>query len=331
METKIIEDINTRLKKDNKELLVLMPFGSRLYGTQTEQSDYDYKGIFIPSCYEICINKIPKSLTFSTNPQNIKNSDTDYEYELYSIHYFIELALAGQTVALDMLHASDYIYTSSIWDSLRIHKNLFYTKNMKSFIGYAQHQAAKYGLKGSRLSTIKTIINFFQNYDDTTKLKIIWDKLPTLKHIRFDFCEKSQLNQYVVCGKKFSETTEIRYILPSLKRYQEEFGARAKAAEENKGIDWKAISHAFRAAYQTLHIFKDGSFSYPLPETDFMISIKKGEITYKEAQTKLEKLINDIEELSNLSSLPLKPLVKSWYEYLYKIIYSRLMENNQSK
>jgi predicted nucleotidyltransferase len=36
-------------------------FGSHLYGTSTEQSDRDYKGIFLPSAQDILLGRIPKT------------------------------------------------------------------------------------------------------------------------------------------------------------------------------------------------------------------------------------------------------------------------------
>ena len=39
------------------DLIVKMKFGSHLYGTDTEDSDVDYKGVFLPAKKEILLNK----------------------------------------------------------------------------------------------------------------------------------------------------------------------------------------------------------------------------------------------------------------------------------
>lgn len=38
------------------DLIVKMKFGSHLYGTNTEDSDVDYKGVFLPSKKEILLD-----------------------------------------------------------------------------------------------------------------------------------------------------------------------------------------------------------------------------------------------------------------------------------
>src|SRR5574343_15084 len=99
------------------KIIVEMRYGSHLYGTDTEDSDLDIKGIFMPSKREVFLNKIPKSITMNTNNTNIKNSSDDVDKEFYSLHYFIKLALSGETVSIDMLHANEenILATSDVW------------------------------------------------------------------------------------------------------------------------------------------------------------------------------------------------------------------------
>ena len=101
-------------------MICKMKFGSHLYGTATEKSDTDYKGIFQPSKEDCFLNNIPKSYSNSTGSNNSKNSKDDIDEEIYSIQYFIELACQGQTVALDMIHCNDecLIETSDIWKEI---------------------------------------------------------------------------------------------------------------------------------------------------------------------------------------------------------------------
>lgn len=100
--------------------IVKMLFGSHLYGTDTEESDKDYKGIFLPPFEDCVLNKIPKSLNKSTSGKDSKNTKDDIDEEIFSLQYFIKLACEGQTVAIDMLHAPDemIIETSDIWKEL---------------------------------------------------------------------------------------------------------------------------------------------------------------------------------------------------------------------
>ncbi len=153
---------------ENLNIIVKMVFGSHLYGTNTPESDMDYKGVFLPSKEEILLGKIPKSYTINTKKgSNTKNSAEDTDIEIYSLHYFIKLACEGQTVALDMLHAPDdmLIEVDSYWWDIIRHRDKFYTKNLKAFVGYARRQAAKYGLASGRLGNIQQVIKALETLE----------------------------------------------------------------------------------------------------------------------------------------------------------------------
>ena len=121
-------------------LIVKMVFGSHLYGTNTPDSDKDYKGVFMPTKEQIYLGKIPKSYHESSGNDHSKNTKEDTDTEIYSLHYFIKLACEGQTVALDMLHAwgDKVIQFTPLWAEIVGNRQKFYTKNMSAFVGYAR-------------------------------------------------------------------------------------------------------------------------------------------------------------------------------------------------
>ena len=102
-----------------------------------------------------------------------------------------------------------------------------------------------------------------------------------------------------------------------MEKFVEQYGKRAKLAEANEGIDWKAVSHAVRVAYQTHEILMFGSMTLPLPQAWFVKKIKQGELHYvKEVVPVLESLMDQIEALSELSSLPEKPDREFWENFI---------------
>lgn len=145
-------------------IIVKMIFGSHLYGMDTPASDKDYKGVFMPTKEQIFLGNIPKSYNETTKHGNEKNTSEDIDTEIYSLHYFIKLACEGQTVALDMLHAPKnmILETSYIWKEIVESREKFYTKNLRAFVSYARKQASKYGIKGSRLSTVKNVLEILK-------------------------------------------------------------------------------------------------------------------------------------------------------------------------
>jgi hypothetical protein len=104
------------------------------------------------------------------------------------------------------------------------------------------------------------------------------------------------------------------------------YGERAKLAEANEGVDWKAVSHALRAGYQARDIYKYGDFEYPLKETQFLLDVKQGKLDYlSQVAPTLESLVDEIETLSAVSELPDKVDYNYWREWLlktYKEVYN---------
>jgi len=308
----------------NLDLIVKMKFGSHLYGTTDEYSDTDYKGVFLVPKKEVLLGRIPGSYSFDTKKSGkAKNTKDDIDIEIYSLHYFIELALEGQTVALDMLHAPNNMieYKTPIWDSIVWHKGRFYTKNLESFVIYARRQAAKYGIKGSRLNSARAIISILKSSKSDLKLRDIWDQLPKdLEHCYHLGSNKSGIRQYQVCGKILQETIKINYALSIVEKFESEYGKRAQLAAKNKGIDWKAISHALRATYQIKELLTENTITFPLKNADYLLEVKKGRLHYQdEVAPKLEKLMDEVEELSSVSNLPAKPDRKFWEDFIVRI------------
>ncbi len=307
---------------DGRTILVLMQFGSHLYGTHTAQSDTDLKGVFMPSPRDVYLGKIPKTIQQRTNPNpNGKNNKEDIDTELYSLHYFVHLACEGQTVAIDMLHApADMILQKSpVWDTIILRRAEFYTKSLDAFVNYARRQAAKYGIKGSRLSSAQRVMNFLKERDPKATLGSIWEKLPEDEHAYKLPPDPNQFLLYEICGKRFQESTKIGHILPIMDRFCENFGQRAIQAARNEGIDWKAISHALRAAYQVRDLLTKGTIIFPLAEADYLREIKQGRRHYaNEVAPHLEAIMAEVDALARDSSLPEQVNRAAWDDFLIR-------------
>jgi hypothetical protein len=304
-------------------VLTLIKFGSHLYGTHTKNSDTDYKGVYMPTLEDVILQRVKKSINTSTNKGSDKNRTEDVDKEMYSLHYFIELACKGETVALDMLHAPENmtIETSMEWELIKMNRSKFYTKNLKAFVGYARRQAAKYGIKGTRLNDAKRVIDFLLDSDETLRIKQVWGSLPAGEHIQKERNGVSGLWEYVVCGRKIQETAQVKYALDMVRKFHDAYGARAKQAAKNEGIDWKAVSHALRAAYQTKAILTQGNIVFPLPEAAFLKEVKSGRMHYaNEVSPVLESLMDEVEHLSLISDLPERVDRGEWDKFIIDMV-----------
>jgi hypothetical protein len=304
---------------NGEKIIVKIQVGSHLYGTATSQSDLDYKGVFLPSKKAILLGRIPKSYTRSTSDDKAKNTAQDIDIELYSLHYFIQLACEGQTVALDMLHAPDamIVESSEIWNAIVKERQRFYTKSLQSFVRYARRQASKYGVKGARLHAVNTVLEVLKAEEPSQKLQTIWQKLP-----RMEYCSKAGsdphgIPQYQVCGKLFQATASIDYVIPILEKFSHEYGRRAQLAAENKNIDWKAISHALRVAFQVKELLTASTITFPLKEAAFLIEVKEGKLDYvTEVAPILDTLMDEVESLIAKSQFPEHVDTTYWDQFL---------------
>lgn len=317
----------------NNNIIMKCKFGSTLYGTSGPNSDIDIKGIAFQSSKDFILNGARKHIEYSSTGSNdSKNSSEDIDIEIYTIHAFIKHALDGQTVAMDMLHCPDnmLIENSYIWQEIRKNRSKFYSKNIESFISYALGQASKYGIKGSRLNDAKAVLDWLTE-------KILKHNSPVMRlsecdlttfpqgeHIIRHDADANGIPMIEVCNRKFNIQTKLCYAKDIVQKFYDNYGERAKKAASDEGIDWKAISHAFRAAYQTKQLFTEGDIIFPLKEAEFLKQIKYGEISYSLIGPKLEELIDEVKEIKGKCSLPEQPDREFWNDWLYEIMQFRI-------
>ena len=303
------------------DIIFKCKFGSHLYGTNTKNSDMDFKGIFLPTYEQILLGNIPKTETQNTKVSSTsKNTKDDIDIEYYSLPYFLKMACKGETQAIDMLHVNtkNTVITSNIWEDLQRKRSLFYTKNLNALVGYCRQQAAKYGVKGSRLDAMSKVITFLSQVDLNTKLYEIWTFLPEHEHIFKD--NSNKIKMYEVCGKKFQDTVKVSYILNCIEKAYKEYGHRAELAKKNEGVDFKAVSHAIRAAMQLCEIHETGDLKYPLKHADFLRKVKNGEYDFTtEVEPVLNLYMDLAETLSEQSNYPEKVNNEYWNKWLIEV------------
>jgi len=303
-------------------------FGSHLYGTNTETSDRDVKGVYVASLEDIIHRRDKSTVCFNTKDSGAmhRNGPEDQDIEYKELRTFINDAMAGQTYALDMLFAPmpfwNQLRTSSLWLKIRENTGKLLSRNVAPYIGYCRQQAGKYGLKGSRLGELKRVISHLCALDPRNKLgKYPIEESEYVKVIHtsntINGGEKILEQTFLeVLGKKFDMNRSVKEILPSLKKLDEMYGHRAVLAMNNEGIDWKAISHAFRLCYQLRELASTGSIEFPLKQAEELKSIKKGQLNYSGMQDKLYELMEEAICLIKKSSLPEEPDRDFWENFI---------------
>ena len=302
----MIKDIKKMCKDNNVELLYLCKFGSHLYGTNNSESDTDYKGIFLPSKDQCYLGEQSKNITYTSGDNNSKNSKDDIDVSLWSLQYFLKLVSKGETNAIDLLYSNTFpemiIYKNEKMKKIfHYHQKLFNIRDCNSYIGYALGQAKKYGIKGSRLGILKNINQYIHDNikeeDKNKKLSVIIPDIIS-KHGDGSLCFSKIINNIesiIICGKVHMGTITINEFCKRIKKDYRKYGSRARKAEKNEGIDWKALSHAVRALFQMEKLIDEGYILYPLSDSNFIKSIKNGIYDFVYLEDFIMKYINKIE------------------------------------
>lgn len=247
---------------ENAKLMCVMRFGSHLYGLESENSDLDVKGIYIPYTETGEISWEISHKSYNTNKDS-KNNNDDIDVSLYSIGKYIDLLSKCNLATLDMLHCSpnneNMIYNDENWHLLYNNRACFYTKQLSRNKVYVRKQIDRYGVSGSKIKAFYEVLKLIEtNTTEDTK------RLCDIKNIEFmllklaenndnivvfdDFYNSSNI-AFQVSMKSFGPKTQIKHCVSALRKGSEQYANDIVDADNNI-YDAKAVAHAVRALYQ---------------------------------------------------------------------------------
>lgn len=113
-------------------------YGSRLYGTETQDSDYDVRSVVYPSV---------KQLLGLGSEKNTHSSDGMNDDGSFPLRHFVSLLVRGTPNVTEMLFAPESAWQmpyNRSWELFypEARKRLVSQKTVKAFLGYAQNNAA---------------------------------------------------------------------------------------------------------------------------------------------------------------------------------------------
>lgn len=248
-----------------------------------------------------------------------KNLPGEIDRDTYSLQRYLELAAEGQTVALDILFAPEWAMTEvpqPEWQEIARNRPRLLTRKSAAFLGYCRQQANKYGIKGSRVAAARNALALLADLEakhgTTPKLREFATEVEALvgEHsalIDIELANGNTIRHWDVCGRKMPFTTSVKTAREIMQRLVDEYGQRALQAEQQQGIDWKALSHAVRVGNQALELLRTGHVTFPLPNAAHVLEIKKGERPYQEVGAEIERLLEEVEAAAEVSPLPAEP------------------------
>lgn len=297
--------------------IVRIKFGSHLYGTSTPASDIDLKSVFVPDARSILLQRA-KGTVSQKRPkaEGEKNVAGDIDEEQFSLQRYLGLLAEGQTVAIDVLFAPAWAMLTSAgpeWCEIVANRHRLVTKKAAAFVGYCRTQAAKYGIKGSRVAAARAALALLDAgilaHGSGEKLRVMAVEINAMiavtEHMQITVISAAsgEADHWEVCGRKLPMTASIKNARDIVGKLVDEYGHRALMAERQEGVDWKALSHAVRVATQALELLGTGNVTFPLPNAEHVLTIKKGERPYQSVAAEIEDLLEQVEAAAASSPL----------------------------
>lgn len=311
-------------------------FGSRLYGTNTPESDYDYKGIYLPTAEQILDQEVPGTWSEKTNKSDSgrKSGPEDSETELFSLGKFLDLLAQAQTVALDVFYAPLLTRETSgiggdVLRGMRFNKDKLISKNVKAGISYARAQAHKYSLKGDRIKALEFMLFSLNDLKEAGHVRVIdcyqflnyrigHTPLALRDHIK-EIVTDGVITHYEVCGRQFGMHDSLATAHEKLNSYCQTYGKRAHQAKDDKA-DLKAWYHAVRITEQLKELLTTGNITFPRPEVKFLMEIRNGEHNQEYIGKWMDDNLEAVYEAQRNSKLPDQPDTK-WIREFVRDVY----------
>lgn len=289
-------------------------YGSRLYGTQTPTSDYDYRLVTLPDVSDLLLGKQPQ----------IEQVERDIQH--IPVQVFVDAYATGQAYAVELVWhvAANYFESELILDchpefySLCADLTFLGTPPLSKMVSYSRSMAHRYVMANKRANKLKQL-----------KERLLTQDL------------KNTLNYALATGLDLSGLTEVvtynesdNFIMlldgkhPLTARLSQVFQATENAlARMYKGQrvtgekeDWKSIHHALRVTHQALELKTTGKLQMPLQADarKWLLDVKLGKISYESCETRLEEMISQLDgQVEN--NLDCSNIFLPWLKRMYQI------------
>jgi hypothetical protein len=288
--------IEQKMAQDN--LILEAQVGSKMYGTNTEDSDTDLMGIFMPNKdYTLGIMKC-EQVEIKTNPSSNPQANTkdDIDRVIYSLPKFISMLVKNNPTALELLFARDSIvYDTSISRKLTGCSHLFVSQKAKhTYVGYAFSQKAKVLNKKDRYSQFVAALEKLDVY-----LQAGVTKLPVKLEMNTDLIKQG-------FWKIIEKGEDVLAAKQKLEKELAEYGRRLELVKR-LGYDPKFICHVVRLLDEGIELLTTGALQFPLKSAPLVLDIKLGNWTLPRILKEIEDRERLIEEVYTTCKLQHSP------------------------
>lgn len=305
------------------------PTGSFLYGTDHPDSDYDIKAVYLETFERILLDGDRPVRRFESSEGHAEaNRPGDVDVECIELRKFVRDALDGHPYAIEMLHVprSIELLRTDLWEELLRRRERLVSAQVDPFVGYCRAQVRRYANKADRLSAIESVLDVLESADRGARIETVVDRLPTdSEHVGVVEQpirgQERPVKLLRVVDKQYELRARVSKAVDSLRSLRESYGERVRDAAEGTP-DWKAISHAYRIAFELRELLETGALDFPLERAPFLGEVRRGEIPYRRVERELPELVE--EALETPTDLPDTPDESFWLDWLVETYASRV-------
>ena len=288
--------------------------GSRLYGTNTEKSDTDYRGV----------TNTPLNVVLDLF-QGFEQKDSGFVEDdkvIYDLGKFIKLCAASNPNIIELLFIPDshILFSSPAWEKLIENRQYFLSKKARhTFSGYAM----------SQLNDIKNHRQWFINppkekptrkmFELTDSPKASGENLGFLESLSLDLIDNEYRDEF----RREIEYRQQKKAWDNYASWAKNRNPERKRLEELYQYDVKHASHLVRLMTEGKELLLTGKITFPLPNAEEILAIKNGKYQYEEIIEIAETMDDQFAVWEQNSPLPYSANQEKLSELYCKLVTER--------
>lgn len=295
------------LEKVLPRTIFLTTSGSHLYGTNVTGSDYDFKGVCIPTeDYFFGWMKAFEQL------ERHASKGHPADLTVMSLSKFCKLAVDCNPNIIEILFAPDesIIHIDAFGEELREHRYDFLSKKARyTFAGYAHAQLKRIKTHRKWLLDPPTQRPERSDFGLSNEVRAVTKaELGAFQAIEHDEALPIEMAPQVVT--MFLRERQYQAAVTHWKQYENWKATRNEARadlEAQHGYDTKHAMHLVRLMRMCREILRDGNVVVRRPDAEELLAIRRGEWLYDEVIETADALEAECAELYTTSSLRKEP------------------------
>lgn len=279
------------------------PVGSKLYGTDTPESDEDFSGVFVaPKPYYLGLNKVEEvDFSIVDKKDNGRNSKDAIDRKFYELRKFVKLALENNPNIIEQLFvpAEKFVFIDPIAERLFSNAELFPHQGAKQkFMGYALSQKKKMLVKRDNMNALTIAQEILGGIvkEGFGKDYFAEQLAGIVGRLENAGLKVKQNTQHVQIGDiHIQKNITIAKSLEQISGRVERFSGRHADFVSKFGYDTKFASHLIRLLMEGRELLTTGRIQFPLEYASELLAIKQGHMTVNE----VIELADDLEQKMN--------------------------------